>query len=318
MRALICGISGQDGAYLAKFLLDKNYEVFGTSRDVEISSFSNLEYLGIRNKVVTLSLGLKEFGSVLQILTNVNPDEVYNLAGQTSVGLSFDQPVETMDSICAATLNFLEAIRFLDKPIRYYNASSSECFGDTGGVDCINEKGVFSPLSPYAVAKASAFWLVDNYRKAYSLYACSGLLFNHESPLRPSRFVTKKIVSAACRIAFGSEERLRLGNIDIYRDWGWAPDYVEAMWLMLQQTRPDDYVVATGKKSSLRDFVSIAFSCVGLEWEKYVVIDTSLIRPIEIIVSCGNANKAFRKLGWRAKLTMPEVVKAMVDYERTI
>ena len=217
--ALICGISGQDGAYLAQLLLNKNYEVYGTSRDAQISTLRNLEYLGIRNKVKCLSMSLTDFRSVLQVLTQVEPDEVYNLAGQTSVGLSFNQPVETLESIATGTLNLLESIRFIGKPIKFYNAGSSECFGDTCGLPA-DEETAFRPRSPYAVAKATAFWEVANYREAYNLFACSGILFNHESPLRPERFVTQKIIAAACRIAEGQCDKLILGNIDIQRDWG--------------------------------------------------------------------------------------------------
>ena len=245
-RALISGISGQDGAYLAKLLLDKGYEVFGSSRDAQMANFSNLKRLGIYDHIGFESMALNDFRSVLQTLAKVNPDELYNLAGQSSVGLSFQQPVETLESISVGTLNLLEAIRFIKLPVKFYNACSSECFGDTGGLAAI-ETTPFKPRSPYAVAKAAAFWELANYREAYGLFACSGILFNHESPLRPERFVTRKIVAAACRIAGGSKEKLRLGNISIARDWGWAPEYVEAMWLMLQQEQPDDYVIATGE-----------------------------------------------------------------------
>ncbi len=227
-KALICGISGQDGAYLAQLLLSKGYSVCGTSRDAQISSFQNLMGLGIREQVKLESMALTDFRSVLQILTKIDPDEVYNLAGQSSVGLSFEQPVETLESVATGTLNLLEAIRFLGKPIKLYNAGSSECFGDLGE-DTADETTPFRPRSPYGVAKATAFWQVANYREAYGLFACSGILFNHESPLRPERFVTQKIVSTACRIAAGSLEKLFLGNMSIQRDWGWAPEYVEAM-----------------------------------------------------------------------------------------
>jgi len=317
MRALVCGVSGQDGAYLAKLLLGKGYEVYGTSRDAQVSTFSNLKELGVYSEVIVLSLAVNDFRSVLQVLHEVEPDEVYNLAGQTSVGLSFGQPVETMDSISGGTLNFLEAIRFLGKPIKFYNACSSECYGDTGlaGAD---EMTPFRPCSPYAVAKASSFWLVDNYRKAYEIFACSGILFNHESPLRPSRFVTRKIVSTACRIAAGSDERLSLGNLEIKRDWGWAPDYVEAMWLMLQKEEPSDYVIATGASHSLSDFVELTFAYLDLDWKKYVDFDSALLRPVDIKYSCGNIAKAKRELGWVARYKMPDVVKAMVEAERDL
>jgi len=236
-RAFICGISGQDGAYLAQLLLNRGYRVAGSSRDAQISPFANLHRLNLRQEVEVESVALTDFRSVLQALIKVAPDEVYNLAGQSSVGLSFQQPVETMESIGIGTLNLLEAIRFLGKPIKFYNACSGECFGDIP--QAANETTPFRPRGPYAVAKAAAFWEVANYREAYQIFACSGILFNHESPLRPARFVTKKIIGAACRIARGSREKLSLGNITIRRDWGWAPEYVEAMWLMLQQGQPD-------------------------------------------------------------------------------
>ncbi len=215
-RAIICGVSGQDGTYLAQLLLNQGYVVCGTSRDAQMSSFRNLKYLGIKDRVQLESMALTDFRSVLQILTKFQPDEVYNLAGQTSVGLSFDQPVETLESIATGTLNLLEAIRFLGADIKLYNAGSSECFGDTGGT-AADEETPFRPRSPYAVAKATAFWEVANYREAYGLFACSGILFNHESPLRPERFVTQKIVLGACRIAGGSSEKLRLVRVILAR-----------------------------------------------------------------------------------------------------
>lgn len=312
--ALISGITGQDGAYLAKLLLGKGYRVFGTSRDAQISSFHGLSSLGIRNRVGLESMALNDFRSVLQVLTRVKPDEVYNLAGQSSVGLSFQQPVETLESISVGTLNMLEAIRFIDRPIRFYSAGSSECFGNTDE-QAADENTPFRPRSPYAVAKAAAFWEVANYREAYGLFACSGILFNHESPLRPERFVTKKIVAAACRIASGSDEKLQLGNISISRDWGWAPEYVEAMWLMLQQDQSDDYVISTGEAHSLEEFVREAFLCVGLEWNKYVVTDSSLLRPTDIVIGKGNPEKARIRLGWEAKYKMKDVVRMMVEQE---
>src|SRR5689334_22087036 len=222
--ALICGVSGQDGAYLAHLLLTKGYTVVGSSRDATASGFTNLARLGIRDKLKTISLEPNDFRSVLTALKRYHPDEVYNLAGQSSVGLSFEQPVEAMESIAIGTLNFLEAIRFTERPIRFYNAGSGECFGDAGAT-AATENTPFRPRSPYAVAKASAHGLVANYRDAYAIFACTGILFNHESPLRPPQFVTRKIVASAARIAAGSRETLKLGKIDIERDWGWAPDY---------------------------------------------------------------------------------------------
>ncbi len=315
-KALICGVSGQDGAYLAKLLLDRGYTVCGTSRDAQISSFQNLMRLGIRDQVKLESAVLTDFRSVLQVLHKTQPDEVYNLAGQSSVALSFEQPVETLDSICIGTLNLLEAIRFTGAPIKFYNAGSSECFGDIGE-QAADETTPFRPRSPYAVAKATAFWEVANYREAYGLFACSGILFNHESPLRPQRFVTQKIVAAACRIAGGSKEKLFLGNVDIQRDWGWAPEYVEAMYLMLQQDQPDDYAIATGSSYKLEEFVAAAFDCLGLNWQDHVVTDASLLRPTDLAISRGNPAKAREQLGWQAQYKMPDVVRLMVEARLT-
>lgn len=311
-RALICGISGQDGAYLALFLLNQGYEVYGTSRDAQMSALRNLEYLGIRDRIKLLSMSLTDFRSVLQVLRQVQPDEIYNLAGQSSVGLSFEQPVETLESIATGTLNLLESIRFIDNPIKFYNAGSSECFGDTRGLPA-DEDTPFRPRSPYAVAKSTAFWEVANYREAYNLFACSGILFNHESPLRPERFVTQKIIASACRIANGHEERLMLGNIDIQRDWGYAPDYVEAMYLMLQKDIPDDFVIATGTTISLSNFIAEAFSLLGLNWQEYVISDPSLCRPTDISISRANPSKACEKLGWVAQTNVKTLVRLMVE-----
>ena len=310
-RALICGVSGQDGAYLAKLLVEKGYVVFGTSRDSQVSSFANLSKLGISEQVHTLSMAPNDFRSVLHVLSKVGPDEVYNLSGQSSVGLSFDQPVETMESISLATLNLLEAIRFCSKTIRFYNAGSSECFGDTKG-NPANEETPFRPRSPYAVAKSAAHWQVANYREAYGLFACSGILFNHESFLRPERFVTKKIVDAARRIANGSNERLLLGNTKIVRDWGWAPEYVDAMWRMLQMDTPDDYVIATGKSVSLEYFVELVFGEFGLDWKANVETRENLYRPTDLAESWSNPKKAEFRLGWRAKHDVRDVVKFMI------
>lgn len=312
--ALILGISGQDGAYLARLLLDKGYTVSGGSRDAQINSFANLARLGIRDRVGLESVSLNDFRSVIQTLRKIQPDEVYNLAGQSSVDLSFQQPVETLESITFGALNLLEAIRFNGKPTKLYNAGSSECFGDSPD-EPADENTPFRPRSPYAVAKAAAFWEVANYREAYGLFACSGILFNHESPLRPERFVTRKTIAAACRIAAGAKETLRLGDLSIARDWGWAPEYVEAMWLMLQQDKPDDYVVATGETCRLQDFVEYAFACLRLDWREHVVPDAGLARPNELRVSRANPAKAQARLGWTAKHAMADVVRLMMEHE---
>jgi GDPmannose 4,6-dehydratase len=312
--ALICGISGQDGAYLAKLLLDRQYRVIGTSRDAQIGAFGNLVRFGIRDQVELTSMASNDFRSVLQCLARYQPNEVYHLGGQSSVGLSFDQPVETLESISLSTLNLLEAIRFLASGIRFYSAGSSECFGDQGDHPS-SESTSFRPRSPYAVAKAAAFWQVANYREAYGLFACSGILFNHESPLRPERFVTQKIVRAACRIRSGSNERLRLGNLDIHRDWGWAPEYVDAMAQMLQQEAPQDYVIATGVTHSLQDFVEETFQALQLDWRDHVESDPTLMRPTDLRVSRADPSLAASKLGWRARTNMRDVVRSMVEAE---
>lgn len=313
--ALITGVTGQDGAYLARLLLQNGYRVFGASRDAHSAAADNLRALGIEGQIQRLSINLNDFRSVLQGLSSAAPDEVYNLAGQSSVGLSFEQPVETLESIATGTLNLLEAIRFINRPIRLYNAGSSECFGDTGTTPA-NESTPFRPRSPYAVAKATAFWEVANYREAYSLFACTGILFNHESPLRGSRFVTRKIVTAACRIADGSQERLRLGNIDIARDWGWAPEYVEAMWRMLQQPQPEDYVIATGSTHRLAEFIELTFLECGLDWRNWVDFDSSLLRPTDLKEGHADPDKAQRVLGWKATVSLEEIVRRMVAVER--
>lgn len=314
-RALICGVAGQDGSYLAELLLGKGYKVIGTSRDAQVSSFANLRRLAILERVQCESLALNDFRSVLTTLAKAEPDEVYNLAGQTSVALSFQQPVETLESVAIGTTNLLEAIRFIGRPIRLYNACSSECYGDIGpeGAD---EATPFRPKSPYAVAKATAFWQVVNYRAAFGVHACSGILFNHESPLRPERFVTRKIVAAASRIARGSGEKLRLGNTSIRRDWGWAPEYVEAMWRILQRERAGDYVVATCESHTLEEFVDEVFGAFALRWRDHVETDDALLRPFETIGGHGNAGKAGRELGWSASVKFREVVNRLVQAER--
>ena len=312
-KALILGISGQDGSYLAKLLLSKGYEVHGTSRDVGGRSFSGLEKLGVRDQVMLHSASLIDFRNLLQVISAVEPDEIYNLAGQTSVGLSFEQPMETMESITIGTLQILEVIRYLGLPIRFYNAGSSECFGDVGESGKSDENSPFKPRSPYAAAKAAAFWATVNYREAYDMYACSGILFNHESPLRPERFVTRKIVSTAVRIANGSNEKLKLGNIDIWRDWGYAPDYVEAMWLMLQQPSPDDFVIATGESHSLREFIKDVFSKLGLDWNKYVESESCLMRPSDLMYSCGDSAKAKKDLVWEPVTRFERMIEILVN-----
>jgi GDPmannose 4,6-dehydratase len=310
--AFISGISGQDGAHLAALLLAKGYRVYGSSRDAELSSFANLTRLGIRDKVTVLSMSLNDFRSVLQVLDRISVDEVYNLAGQSSVGLSFEQPVETLESVAFGTLNLLEAIRFLKRPIRFYNAGSSECFGDTGPQPA-NEETAFRPRSPYAVAKATAVWQVANYREAYSMFACSGILFNHESALRPLRFVTQKIAVGVAEIASGKRDTLELGSLNVARDWGWAPEYVEAMYLMLQQDVAEDFVIATGQTATLEDYVAASFAAANLDWRAHVVHNEAFVRPTDIAVSSADPTKAEARLGWRAQTHMKAVARAMVE-----
>jgi GDPmannose 4,6-dehydratase len=311
MRALICGVSGQDGAYLADLLLRKGYTVIGTSRDAQTTTFSNLKRLGILDKIQLDSMAMHDFRSVLHSLRKAEPDEIYNLSGQSSVGLSFGQPVETLDSIIQGTLNILESIRFLGKPTRFYNAGSGECYGDTDPEGAV-EDSPFRPRSPYAVAKAAAYWLVANYREAYGLHASTGILFNHESPIRPQRFVTRKIVAAACRISQGSGEKLTLGDLTIRRDWGWAPEYVDAMWRMVQCEVANDFIIATGVSHSLEEFVVEVFAQLGLDWRDHVIVSDALLRPTDISEGKGNAGRAERLLGWKAQAQLKDVISMMV------
>ena len=315
-RALICGVTGQDGALLAKLLLGKGYDVWGTSRDADVADLEKLSRCSISGEVPVLSMVLTDFRNVLNVLTKVEPDELYLLNGPSSVGLSFDQPAETIETIISGTLNVLEAMRILGKATRVYHASSSECFGDVPD-DPADETTPFHPRSPYGVAKASAHWLVANYREAYQLYCCNGILFNHESPLRPARFVTRKIVSAACRIQAGSSERLNLGRLDVRRDWGWAPDFVGAMHRMLQMDTPEDYVIATGVEHTLEEFVSGVFSCLGMDYTNHVDVDSQFLRPSEIARSVGNPEKAAKDLGWTATVHFDEIISRLVEAEKS-
>ena len=309
-KALICGISGQDGAYLSEFLLSKGYEVFGGSRDATTNNFGKLKRLNVFNQVQLVSINLTDFRSTLQTINKIRPDEIYNLSGQSSVGLSFDQPIETFESICIGTLNLLEAIRFCDTSIKFYNAGSSECFGNSPNEMC-DENTLFKPKSPYGIAKASAHWQVVNYREAYNLFTVNGILFNHESPLRPERFVTQKVIKAVTEIAAGKLKKLEVGNIDIVRDWGWAPDYVQAMWAMLQQEIPDDFVISTGKGHSLKEFIGMAFNCVHLDMEDYLNINQSLFRPTDLQSVVGNPQKARKILGWSSNHDLEWIVNEM-------
>ena len=313
-KALIIGLSGQDGAYLSKLLLSKGYKVFGSSRDCNLNNFENLSKLGINSEIEKISISPADYCSVFAGVENIEPDEIYNLSGQSSVGISFDQPFETLQSVEMGCLNLLESIRLINPKIRLYSAGSSEVFGDTAGVKA-TESFPFNPTSPYAIAKAAAAWQVKLYRQAYGLCACTGILFNHESPLRPNRFVTKKIVTTACRIYKGSTEKLQLGNIDIARDWGWAAEYVEAMWLMNTCPEQDDFVIATGESNSLREFIECVFQLLSLNWRDHIILNENLIRPAENIYSGGDPKKANKILGWNPKMKMREVVASLVEAE---
>ena len=310
MKALIFGISGQDGVYLSQFLLNKGYKVFGISRDTRSNNISNLKKINKENQIEITSLNLKDFKSVLKHIDILRPNEIYNLSGLTSVSLSFEKPIEALESIANVTLNILEAIILIDPTIKYYNASSSECFGDTGKFSA-NEETPFKPCSPYGVAKTTAHLLVKNYRETRKLFASNGILFNHESPIRSLNFVTQKIVYAASKISVGNKERLKLGNLEISRDWGWAPDYVNAMWRIIQQPKADDFIIATGKTISLEQFVEKTFKFFNLNWKDHVDVDNSLLRPSDIKISKGNPSKAKKILGWSATKNVDDIIKEL-------
>lgn len=312
-RALIVGVSGQDGAYLSNFLIDKGYDVFGTSRDLEAASFNGLKYLGVDSLITKMKMIPSDFKSVYEIISSIQPNEIYNLSGQSSVSLSFRQPLEAVQSIVLATINILESMRLIGGDIRFYNAGSGEVFGETQGHPS-NEETPFHPVSPYGLAKANAIAQVSLHRDIYGLYACTGILFNHESPLRPESYVTQKIIKAAYRIANGSGEKLSIGNIKISRDWGYAPDYVGAMWEMLQLKSPEDFVIATGRTVSLEYFISQAFLYFDLDWTDHVSIDERFFRVSEIMVGSADPGKANRLLGWNASYQIESVIKHMISH----
>jgi GDPmannose 4,6-dehydratase len=310
--ALITGVTGQDGALLAQFLLAKNYTVWGTTRDILTVNIKRLQLLAVEGRVNLIAMLTDDFRNVLSVVSQVNPDEIYHLSGQSSVNLSFERPAETMESFTLSTLNILETVRMLKSNARLYFAGSSECFGDTKNVPA-DESTAFAPTSPYGVAKSAAYWLARNYREAYSLWAVTGILFNHESILRPDHFVTKKITSAALRISRGSSEKLQLGRLDIVRDWGFAPEYMEAVWMMLQQERPTDLIIGTGHSHSLEEFTECAFKHVGLDWRNHVEQSVSNYRPSEIEISLANPSKAKAVLGWEARTHMQQLVERLID-----
>ncbi len=309
-KVLITGITGQDGSYLAQFLLEKGYEVHGMVRRSSTEHFERIE--GLHDRIELHQADLLDQLSIVTIMQDIRPHEVYNFAAQSFVPTSWQQPLLTGEFTALGVLRMLEAVRLVDPNIRFYQASSSEMFGEIRE-EPQNEQTPFWPRSPYGVSKVYGHWITVNYRESYNIFACSGIMFNHESPLRGKEFVSRKITNAVARIKHGLQEKLSLGNLDALRDWGFAGDYVEAAWAMLQQDKPDDYVVATGVKHSVRELVELAFSRVGLDWRDYVVSDPSLIRPAEVNTLCGDAAKARRVLGWRPKVDFAELVHMMVD-----
>lgn len=310
--ALITGITGQDGAYLARLLLSKGYRVCGGFRRASTVNLERLDYLGIREKIDLIPFDLLDLGGMIRVLEKVQPDEVYNLAAQSFVGVSFEQPVVTGEVTGLGAARLLEGIRTVNPRIKFYQASTSEMFGHVQTVPQ-NESTPFYPRSPYAAAKLYAHWMTVNYRESYGIFACNGILFNHESEIRGLEFVTRKITHTVARIKHGLASELRLGNLEARRDWGYAPEYVEAMWLMLQQDEPDDYVVATGETHSVREFAEEAFACVGLDWRDYVIVDPAFYRPADVDLLIGDPSKAREKLGWCPQTTFEDLVRLMVE-----
>jgi len=311
-RALITGITGQDGSYLADFLLEKGYEIIGMHRRTSIENFDRIEH--IVDKITLVQGDLLDQNSLEAIIKEYRPQEVYNLGAQSFVPTSWTQPLLTGEITALGVTRVLEAIRVVDPTIRFYQASTSEMFGKVQAVPQ-NEKTPFYPRSPYGVSKLYGHWITVNYRESYGMFACSGILFNHESPRRGLEFVTRKVTSAVARIKLGQQKELRLGNLEAKRDWGFAGDYVEAMWLMLQQDEPEDYVIATGETHSVRELVEIAFECVGLDWRDHVVVDQKFVRPAEVDLLVGDASKAREKLGWKPKVSFKDLVRMMVEYD---
>ena len=309
-KALITGITGQDGSYLAEFLLSKGYEVFGLVRRTSILNFERIKH--IQDRIKLISGDLLDQNSLMNAIKESNPDEIYNLAAQSFVPASWKQPVFTGEATALGVARMLEAIRAVNQKIKFYQASSSEMFGKVREVPQ-TEKTVFYPRSPYGVAKLYGHWITVNYRESYNMFCCSGILFNHESSRRGLEFVTRKVTNAAAKIKLGLESELRLGNLDAKRDWGFAGDYVKAMWLMLQQDEPEDYVIATGITHSVKDLVQIAFDYVNLNWEDYVIVDPKFVRPAEVDLLLGDSTKAKDKLGWKPAVDFKSLIKMMVD-----
>lgn len=308
--AIISGITGQDGSYLAELLLSKGYEVHGLVRRTSSPNFERIRQL--TNLITLHQADILDQSSLIRLISEVQPDEIYNLAAQSFVPESWKSPLSTSDMTGLGVTRFLEAVRYSDKPIRFYQASSSEMFGKIQSMPQ-TENTPFYPRSPYGVSKLYGHWMAINYRESFDMYAVSGILFNHESPRRGLEFVTRKITNAVAKIKLGKQHKLMLGNLDAKRDWGFAGDYVRAMWMMLQQDKPDDYVIATGKMYSVKDFVEAAFARVDLDWQRYVEVDPRLFRPAEVHVLCGDATKAKNQLGWEPEVSFEQLVAMMVD-----
>lgn len=315
--ALITGVTGQDGSYLSEFLLNKGYKVIGVKRRTSVINTSNIDHIYNHSNFSMVYGNMNDVGSMYRILSRHRPDEIYNLAAQSHVRVSFDVPEETVDAVAMGTMRLLEACRNIVPHSRFYQASSSEMFGDNP-MHPQNENTPFMPASPYACAKVFSHGIVRNYREGYGMHASSGILFNHESPRRGETFVTRKITMAVARIKLGIQDRLVLGNLDAKRDWGFAGDYVEAMWLMLQQDKPDDYVIATGETRTVKEFVEKAFDLAELDWKKYVVIDSKLFRPHEVPLLLGDSTKAQKKLNWKPKINFENLVKLMYDSDLSV
>jgi GDPmannose 4,6-dehydratase len=308
--ALITGVTGQDGSYLAEFLLSKGYKVYGLVRRASVERFDNIAH--IRDKITLVQGDLTDQNSLNFLIKEVNPDEVYNLGAQSFVPTSWNQPILTADVTALGVTRILEAIRLTNPKIKFYQASSSEMFGKVRETPQ-NEKTPFYPRSPYGVAKVYGHFITVNYRESYNIFACSGILFNHESPRRGLEFVTRKVTHAAARIKLGLQKELKMGNLDAKRDWGFAGDYVQAMWLMLQQENPEDYVIATGEMHTVRELIEIAFNYVGLDYKNHVVVDPQFFRPAEVELLCGDATKAHTVLGWKPSVNFKQLVEMMVE-----
>lgn len=314
-KALITGITGQDGAYLAKFLLAKNYKVYGLVRRIVNRDFKNLEYLGIEGDIEYIDGDLTDEASLIHVVKTIKPDEIYHLAAQSFVGTSWDQPIITSETNAIGTLKILDVIKNHHPSAKFYHAATSEMFGNSSNEDGIqNEETPFHPRSPYAISKLFAYWMTVNYKESFSMFCVNGILFNHESPIRGKEFVSRKITDGVSRIKLGLSKDIKLGNLDSQRDWGFAGDYVEAMWLMMQEKEADNYIISTGNTHSIRDFLDIAFRHIGIDdWSPYVKIDPRFKRPAELFTLQGKSDKAQKKLNWKPKINFEELVKMMVD-----